>query len=595
MQSTLRFDLIRFDFTFYFVFTAPPRPTDYEIQTKIIPKDNDDESTTEQYVIEIDLSLFSNEYGIVSDYVIYVRQDQNNFQTDPDFVGTYDEALKNSSMDYLAKISTVQIHNNKVRIIIGEETWCSQNYNPFIPCNGKLKSNRIYKLSSIAWIAVFPILALLIPSIVVMIWKRQELKRYCFKKQKKEDNTLKTVYLQPLALISLYENNFQEIKPKPLIQYINLTDEDKTIINNEFQDFKNLAPDSNQSIPSSPFDRYEDISSRGPWKETAVHLTDIHRKHDYINANEIRGANSLKQYIACQSPLKSTCEDFWDMIIQYSIKKIVMLNELERENSQDPSSTSQCYPYIPMNKNETLDFNRIKIKVNNIEYYLDNQLEIRRLFVEKNNKQYNIVHFFFTDWPKYGIINCRTLIDLTEIVNQYDEESINLSSPIVVHCSSGTGRTGTYIAVDIITHLLDQSNQQLKTMKLDVMGIVNQLKHDRAKMVQTEQQYLLIHHCVEEYLRKTNRLDLIIKESNNYETIADRLPKLRERRYIDLSESKDNSKIDSSSIIDHVKNEDMNKNISERIENEQELIDEHEYDYVQQHYDYLDARQSIQK
>ncbi|CAF0884129.1 unnamed protein product [Rotaria sordida] len=544
MQSTLRFDLIRFDFTFYFVFTAPPRPTDYEIQTKIIPKDNDDESTTEQYVIEIDLSLFSNEYGIVSDYVIYVRQDQNNFQTDPDFVGTYDEALKNSSMDYLAKISTVQIHNNKVRIIIGEETWCSQNYNPFIPCNGKLKSNRIYKLSSIAWIAVFPILALLIPSIVVMIWKRQELKRYCFKKQKKEDNTLKTVYLQPLALISLYENNFQEIKPKPLIQYINLTDEDKTIINNEFQHFKNLAPDSNQSIPSSPFDRYKDIPSRGPWKETAVHLTDIHRKHNYINANEIR---------------------------------------------------SQCYPYIPMNKNETLDFNRIKIKVNNIEYYLDNQLEIRRLFVEKNNKQYNIVHFFFTNWPKYGIIICRTLIDLTEIVNQYDEESINLSSPIVVHCSSGTGRTGTYIAVDIITHLLDQSNQQLKTMKLDVMGIVNQLKHDRAKMVQTEQQYLLIHHCVEEYLRKTNRLDLIIKESNNYETIADRLPKLRERRYIDLSESKDNSKIDSSSIIDHVKNEDMNKNISERIENEQEFIDEHECDYVQQHYDYLDARQSIQK
>jgi protein tyrosine phosphatase len=51
--------------------------------------------------------------------------------------------------------------------------------------------------------------------------------------------------------------------------------------------------------------------------------------------------------------------------------------------------------------------------------------------------------------------------------------------------SSGTGRTGTYIAVDIIIHLLNQSINNLSTMKLDIMGIVNQLKHDRINMVQT--------------------------------------------------------------------------------------------------------------
>ncbi len=51
--------------------------------------------------------------------------------------------------------------------------------------------------------------------------------------------------------------------------------------------------------------------------------------------------------------------------------------------------------------------------------------------------------------------------------------------------SSGTGRTGTYIAVDIIIHLLNQSMNNLQGMKLDVMGIVKQLKHDRINMVQT--------------------------------------------------------------------------------------------------------------
>ncbi|CAF4544917.1 unnamed protein product, partial [Rotaria sp. Silwood2] len=209
---------------------------------------------------------------------------------------------------------------------------------------------------------------------------------------------------------------------------------------------------------------------------------------------------------------------------------------------------TSCYPYIPRHKDETLNFNEIKITVINIEYYLDNQLEIRRLFVQKGKTHYNLIHFFFTNWPKYGTVDYRTLIDLIEIVNQYEQESINLPPPIVVHCSSGTGRTGTYIAIDIILHLLDQPNEQLERMQLDIMGVVNQLRHDRAKMVQTEKQYLLIHHCVEEYLRKTNRLNLIIKEYHEYETIPESLSKLHEDRYSNLSDSK----VNSLSIIDHV-------------------------------------------
>ncbi len=48
------------------------------------------------------------------------------------------------------------------------------------------------------------------------------------------------------------------------------------------------------------------------------------------------------------------------------------------------------------------------------------------------------------------------------------------------------GRTGTYIAVDTIIRLLDCPNDQLLIMKLDVMGIVHQLRKDRGKMVQTK-------------------------------------------------------------------------------------------------------------
>ncbi|CAF5121793.1 unnamed protein product, partial [Rotaria sp. Silwood1] len=114
--------------------------------TKIVLQDNDDASTTEQHVIEIDRSLFSNDYGIVLRYLIYVRQDQSNFEPSPYFVGTYDDAWQNSSVDYLAQSIYLDssINSNQFRMIIGNETRCWQSNDFSIPCNGKLKPNKIY-------------------------------------------------------------------------------------------------------------------------------------------------------------------------------------------------------------------------------------------------------------------------------------------------------------------------------------------------------------------------------------------------------------------------------------------------------------------
>ena len=51
--------------------------------------------------------------------------------------------------------------------------------------------------------------------------------------------------------------------------------------------------------------------------------------------------------------------------------------------------------------------------------------------------------------------------------------------PILVHCSAGVGRTGTFIAVDIA---LEQAK---KEGLVDTAGIVNRLRQQRMKMVQT--------------------------------------------------------------------------------------------------------------
>ena len=51
--------------------------------------------------------------------------------------------------------------------------------------------------------------------------------------------------------------------------------------------------------------------------------------------------------------------------------------------------------------------------------------------------------------------------------------------PILVHCSAGVGRTGTFIAVDIA---LEQAK---KEGVVDIAGVVNRLRKQRMKMVQT--------------------------------------------------------------------------------------------------------------
>lgn len=99
-----------------------------------------------------------------------------------------------------------------------------------------------------------------------------------------------------------------------------------------------------------------------------------------------------------------------------------------------------------------------------------------------------IRHFHFSTWPDFGVPNPpHTLV---RFVRAFRERVPPDQRPIVVHCSAGVGRSGTFICLDRILQ------QILVSDYVDIFGIVYAMRKERVWMVQTEQQYICIHQCL---------------------------------------------------------------------------------------------------
>ena len=69
--------------------------------------------------------------------------------------------------------------------------------------------------------------------------------------------------------------------------------------------------------------------------------------------------------------------------------------------------------------------------------------------------------------------------------------------PIVVHCSAGVGRTGTFLGV----YKLIQDYYNPKVKVLDPFQTVVEMRRQRMKMVQKQAQYVYMVKCVMDVVR----------------------------------------------------------------------------------------------
>jgi len=223
--------------------------------------------------------------------------------------------------------------------------------------------------------------------------------------------------------------------------------------------------------------------------------------NNYINASYIEGPlkEDKKLFIATQGPLSGTIFSFWKMIISHNINLIIMLSNVIEEGREK----SECY--WPCNKDKNLILNndndnekkdiseKIILKLEN-EEILENNCLVKRTF--KINELKEIVQIQILCWgdhdiPKDNLIFVK-MINL--LINKINDNRIKYPEiPILVHCSAGVGRTGTFIAIYQIIKCLEKIKLLNKEPILNVFNVVRKLREQRYSMVTDTIQYKSIY------------------------------------------------------------------------------------------------------
>ncbi|KAM9367396.1 receptor-type tyrosine-protein phosphatase alpha-like [Phaethornis superciliosus] len=227
--------------------------------------------------------------------------------------------------------------------------------------------------------------------------------------------------------------------------------------------------------------RYKSII---PYDHCRVVLQPSDMGNGYINASYVDSYRSPRFFIASQGPLPGTVVDFWQMVWQEKTSIIVMLTDLVEQNK------TKCEKYWPEQEEVYGDFT---VTLNNIR--TTTGLVTRIFCLQKAGCALPRVveQFHYLMWPDHGVPrNPAQLLGLVEVVNKRGLEAS--AGPVVVHCSAGIGRTGTFIALDFLLKMGKAEG------KVDVFQCVQRLREQRISMVQTKEQYTFLYEALLEGL-----------------------------------------------------------------------------------------------
>jgi len=234
----------------------------------------------------------------------------------------------------------------------------------------------------------------------------------------------------------------------------------------------------NRYIALEPYDRTRVLIPNGPDKETASKEVSDYR---YINANWVRELYGGKWWIATQAPLPHTAHAFLTLAmspapspretsttfpVKTRVHTIVQLTLLVEGGRR------RAHPYFPRRLHETMilpseegcDAPDICVRAESEEIIEDAKCVMTDLRLRwdipsdkpiASQDEMQVTHLLYTAWPDFGVpAENSSILNFARLIERVNNRHLsepsddpNASPPIMVHCSAGIGRTGSFMAL----------------------------------------------------------------------------------------------------------------------------------------------------
>uniref|UniRef100_A0A8C3XE02 Tyrosine-protein phosphatase non-receptor type 23 n=1 Tax=Cyanoderma ruficeps TaxID=181631 RepID=A0A8C3XE02_9PASS len=197
-------------------------------------------------------------------------------------------------------------------------------------------------------------------------------------------------------------------------------------------------------------------------------------KDDYINASRVEDLSPYcPALIATQAPLLGTAADFWLMIYEQKVSVVVMLvseQELDKKVLRYfPSERGQPVAQGPL----TVVLTSLRVTPTHVERMLTLQYRDQSL-------KRTVAHLQFTSWPELGLPDSKgSLLRFVQEVHGHYLHQRPLHTPVVVHCSSGVGRTGAFCLLYAAVQEVEAGNGIP-----DLAQLVRRMRQQRKHMLQ---------------------------------------------------------------------------------------------------------------
>ncbi|PVG03102.1 phosphatases II [Serendipita vermifera] len=197
----------------------------------------------------------------------------------------------------------------------------------------------------------------------------------------------------------------------------------------------------------------------------------------YLNASWVKERAGGKWMVATQAPLERTAHTFLSMFLEpvtpsQNVESPPTANRLRTIVQLTPNvegNTAKAFQYFPRTVGEEMIWpppNQVlvpPIKVKLLQMsspedgagdlsWIHSVLELS--YEDGQSPKHLVRHIHYLDWPDHGVPeNARSLLQFMQFVEACNKDSSHIDAsknpdpPIVVGCSAGVGRTGTFIAL----------------------------------------------------------------------------------------------------------------------------------------------------